>query len=134
MINIFDDFQVDDLTFSLLRQPKVEKGIYPYKIKSITKEDKVPTAFGVKDKVVITYSIDYKGSVVDVVDKLNVSKGSESRLMKFITQLCKAYSVNKINLMELIGTEGNVEIENVSDEAGNVFERVVNVMPVVKTE
>lgn len=126
MINIFDDFQLDDVTFSLLRQPKIQKWIYPYKIKSITKED--------KDKVVITYSIDYKGSVVDVIDKLNISKGSESRLMKFITQLCKAYSVNKINLMELIGTEGNVEIDHVSDEAGNVFERVVNVMPLVKTE
>jgi len=36
--------------------------------------------------------------------------------------------------MELIGTEGNVEIDHVSDEAGNVFERVVNVMPLVKTE
>ena len=116
----------------MCRQAKLPIGKYNYVIEEILKEDKVPTAFGVKDRIIIRYSIDYNGKKIEITEKMNISKSPQSRLMKFIKSICEAYNIKSINLKDLEGSEGYLELEHVTDEIGNVYERVVAIEPIAE--
>lgn len=130
--NIFESFGGEDLTFSMLRQAKLAKGRYEYFIEEVYKEDKVPTAFGVKDRIVIKYSIDFNGEKVEIIEKMNISKSPKSRLMKFIKSICEIYNTQSVNLKDLEGSRGYLELEHVTDDIGNVYERVVKIEPIAE--
>lgn len=128
--NIFNNDVVEDFTFSICRQPKLPKGVYKYIINEVLREDKVPTAYGVKDRIVIKYSINYNNKKVEIVEKMNISTNPQSRLIKFIKTICEAYQVQSINLKSLEGSEGYLELDHIIDDNGNVYERIISIDPI----
>jgi len=131
MENIFDENVVEDtdLVYSACRQAKVAPGIYEYWVKSVTKETNVPTQYGLKDRVNITYSLYTTEGEVDIIDKINISTGSDSRFMKLITLLSEVFQSQQVNLRDFIGTTGELEIELVESKDGVIFEKIASMRP-----
>ena len=90
----------------------------------------MPTAYGVKDRIVIKYSINYNNKEVEIVEKMNISTNPQSRLIKFIKTICEAYQVQSINLKSLEGSEGYLELDHVIDDNGNIYERIISIDPI----
>lgn len=117
----------DLLQFSLNRKAEVDEGQYAYKLLNVKVENDVHTSYGIKQQISFEFSLKIGEETRTFVKKFNYSMHPESRFMKFMSMICKAYGKNQLNLRELIGTSGILTITHGSDENGNVYENITDI-------
>lgn len=115
--------------FSLIREAEIPEGQYQYQIKDIQIEHNVLTNYGAKQKIGFFFDITIDDVKKEFSKSFYYSKYPESRFMKFMMIICKAYNKNKFNLQELIGTTGILTIKHGKDEQGNVYENITAIKP-----
>ncbi|MBE6905028.1 MAG: hypothetical protein E7476_01940 [Ruminococcaceae bacterium] len=124
--NLFD--------FSLTREAEIPEGQYPYTLSNIDVEHNVLTDYGVKQRISFVFELQIGDETKSIKKSFYYSKHPESRFMKFMEIICKAYQKRKLNLQELIGTYGSLKIEHGADETGNVYENITDIIPDGKKE
>ncbi len=122
------------LNFSMNREAEIKEGKYPYALTDVQLEHDVLTDYGIKQKISFTFGLNIDEETKVVTKKFYYSKHKDSRFMKFMAIICKAYNTKKLNLQELIGTCGTLSITHGMDDDGNVFENITEIFPDIVEE
>ena len=120
--------------FSLVREADFVEGTYEYKVVDIQLVRNVLTSYGLKDKITFVFDLIVDNQSKTLTQCFFNSKHSESRCMKFMTMICKAYGIRKFDSQTLIETTGQLTIKHNTDENGNIYESVESIVPYNKLD
>ncbi len=103
------------------RKPQKAEGIYPASIVDVAERKAVATAYGVKDKIVITFKVDGE---TPIRRPYNDSLHPKSSLYALIKEVTGNEPPEEYDLEELVGKTCTVAVVHREDATGNVWENI----------
>ncbi|MGP8010999.1 MAG: hypothetical protein ACLPI9_00750 [Halobacteriota archaeon] len=103
------------------RKPQKAEGTYAATITDVAERKAVATAYGVKDKIVITFEVDGE---TPIRKPYNDSLHPKSSLYGLIREVTGQEPPEEYDLEELIGKKCTVAVVHREDAAGNVWENI----------
>jgi hypothetical protein len=103
------------------RKPQKAEGTYPATIIDVAERKAVATAYGVKDKIVITFKVDGE---TPIKRPYNDSLHPKSSLYALIREVMGHEPPQEYDLEELVGKTCTVAVVHREDATGNVWENI----------
>ncbi len=103
------------------RKPQKAEGTYPANNGDVAERKAGPTAYGVKDKIDITFKVDGETSIRR---SYNDSLHPKSSLYALIREVMGHEPPEEYDLEELVGKTCTVTVVHREDAAGNVWENI----------
>jgi hypothetical protein len=103
------------------RKPQKAEGTYPATIVDVAERKAVATAYGVKDKIAITYKVDGETPIRRLY---NDSLHPKSSLYALIKEVTGTEPPEEYDLEELVGSKCTVAVVHREDATGNVWENI----------
>ena len=114
------------------REPKLEKNKeYLAQVNDVKLQRKVPTAYGVVDKLLVEFNVfkeitngDF--DIVTIIQSYFLSKNEGTRFGQMYKILAGKSLSNKVNLAELLNKKCLVYIDHHTNENGDTFDNIVS--------
>lgn len=123
----------DDLVIDMVDMPAIPEGPCRFTIKGFHRENNCPTAFGIRDKIAISFLVNYTVSnelkEELLTRKYNLSRKPTAKLVAVLKALTGGNLGASLDLKKLTGIHGTAEIVYIAMEDGGTIADIQNLTP-----
>ena len=104
-------------------QPELSEGVFQFRIKAISLEENVLTAYGMSERITILFRVKTDDGWRSYRKNLYPSKNANSQYRRFMGMVAEAYGKSRFDIGELVNAKGKLEIIH-EEKDGRVYANI----------
>lgn len=114
--------------------PKIPEGSWPFRITQAVVERNCPTAYGIRDRVLLTYTFQIDGEEHQLGQRYLASNAPNSRFYELVLALLGSPIGKAFDVASFEGVSGRAVITHNESESGDIYANISEIVDVDRND